>query len=691
MSEFRYKAFISYSHEDRAAAEWLHRSLESYRVPRRLRGIDGEHGPVEASLRPVFMDREDLGAAHSLDHELRQALEASEFLVVLCSPAAVRSRWIDEEIRLFAEAGRWHKVLAVIIDGDPEAREGPAVCFPEALYRDPEGHEHEPLASDMRPEGDGRRLGLQKLIAGILGVPLDLLRRREHQRLVQRRLFLGAAVVVLSAVGLFSLWSWSESAQRRDSGETLVSMKLNELRAVLDVSEDPESLNRLASYDEAERRWAGETLDQGRRQASGRALEEIEESGIPAWESGDLAAAMVHFRNAWLINALLLRSAPEDREALFQLGQAEFWIGQVHFDRAELEAAERAFMAYAEITRRLVQSEPDKPEWVLEMAYALTNLGHLEIQRDGNPDRILQLMQSALEYNQIALVLDPGNPEYEGELGESLTNLASAQIEVCDLDGALATTEASVAHELATFEKRNRDPDHHWNLAAALGKRAAIYSGLGDSARATSDLAHSLDLLETLHRREPDDLAVDLLIRERRARLLRERGVTGDLQEAIEQFALELESWQSVLDAREDIGPRFRGDLIAHRLSRAELLVLAQRRDEALEEARLAHEQASQIMQRFPDASLVDDQLVKASFLAWHLGAPHDAQQGDGLAGLESSVSGRSCASALTGLWKALMEEKPAAADGHARFLASRGYADFSYGFVCSNYSVCEK
>ena len=33
----RYVAFISYSHVDRDIARWLHRSIESYRLPPRLR------------------------------------------------------------------------------------------------------------------------------------------------------------------------------------------------------------------------------------------------------------------------------------------------------------------------------------------------------------------------------------------------------------------------------------------------------------------------------------------------------------------------------------------------------------------------------------------------------------------------------------------------------------------------------
>ena len=36
--EYRYWAFISYSHQDEAWARWLHGALETYRVPRRLVG-----------------------------------------------------------------------------------------------------------------------------------------------------------------------------------------------------------------------------------------------------------------------------------------------------------------------------------------------------------------------------------------------------------------------------------------------------------------------------------------------------------------------------------------------------------------------------------------------------------------------------------------------------------------------------
>jgi len=60
----RYRAFMSYSHSDAAVAARLHRSLENYRVPKRLRGTPGEFGPVPERLNPIFRNREELGVSY---------------------------------------------------------------------------------------------------------------------------------------------------------------------------------------------------------------------------------------------------------------------------------------------------------------------------------------------------------------------------------------------------------------------------------------------------------------------------------------------------------------------------------------------------------------------------------------------------------------------------------------------------
>ena len=66
MTDAKYKAFISYSHDDNKWADWLHRSLESYRPPKRLVGEVTEHGTIPKRLAPIFRDRDELPSATDL-------------------------------------------------------------------------------------------------------------------------------------------------------------------------------------------------------------------------------------------------------------------------------------------------------------------------------------------------------------------------------------------------------------------------------------------------------------------------------------------------------------------------------------------------------------------------------------------------------------------------------------------------
>jgi len=148
----RYKAFISYSHSDETWARWLHRKLERYRLPRSVR-----HGAQVGGgeLRPIFRDRDELASSGNLDAAILDALQRSDALIVICSPAAAKSRWVNQEILEFCRVQPADRVFCCIVEGDP-----PGV-FPEAL-----AVLGEPLAADFRKTRDGRRDGLTKLVAG---------------------------------------------------------------------------------------------------------------------------------------------------------------------------------------------------------------------------------------------------------------------------------------------------------------------------------------------------------------------------------------------------------------------------------------------------------------------------------------------------------------------------------------------
>jgi hypothetical protein len=179
-----YWAFFSYARADDRVANWLHRQLDSYRTPKALVGSAGALGPAPAKLHPIFRDRTDLQAGGHIDHALQQVLEESETLVVLCTPTSAKSHWVDHECETFLRLGRADRIFPVIASGQPESNDRDTECFPPSLRG--KGL----LAADLREiklpngqlVGDGREGGRLKLIAGLLGVPLDALAQRERRR-----------------------------------------------------------------------------------------------------------------------------------------------------------------------------------------------------------------------------------------------------------------------------------------------------------------------------------------------------------------------------------------------------------------------------------------------------------------------------------------------------------------------------
>ena len=235
---YKYWAAISYSHQDRSWGDWLHKSLETYRVPKALVGRPSRNGKVPARVFPVFRDREELPGSSDLGENIQNALKQSRYLVVICSPRSAVSRWVFEEVRLFKSMGRENRILCLVVDGEPNATDKPESglleCFPESVrYRvGADGHltdeRTEPIAADARPGKDGKGNAKLKLLAGILGVNFDDLKQREKQRQFWRRIQWSSALVVLAAVGL-GIWyqgnlkaKANETARYRQLAETML-------------------------------------------------------------------------------------------------------------------------------------------------------------------------------------------------------------------------------------------------------------------------------------------------------------------------------------------------------------------------------------------------------------------------------------------------------------------------------------
>ena len=121
----KYAVFISYRHvePDRRWAIWLHGALESFVIPRGLRG-----SPDHRRIGRIFRDEEELAASSHLSADIKGALDRSDWLIVVCSPRATKSEWVSAEIRYFRKLQRDDRILALLIEGNP------AASFPHDLY-----------------------------------------------------------------------------------------------------------------------------------------------------------------------------------------------------------------------------------------------------------------------------------------------------------------------------------------------------------------------------------------------------------------------------------------------------------------------------------------------------------------------------------------------------------------------------
>jgi len=510
-------------------------------VPRKLVGTKTAVGKVSARVRPVFRDRDDLSSAADLGGIVQQALSDSENMIVVCSPNSVASHWVNEEIRQFAKRGRKDQIFCVIIDGDPGGVGKASTCFPAALA---EIGMLEPLAADVRKWADGKHLSKLKIVSGMLGLPLDQLRRRGLQKRQKVWAFASVAALASIVVVILAVTSQITAQQRRDSGESLVAYKLGELRTMLNVRDDPEDLVRLNEWSEQDLAELVAQAGEGQQAIVSLAME-LRTKGNDMYYSGALTEALERYQQSWVLLADSYRRDRGDQGAFFELGQAEFYIGQVHFNQGELESVEQAFMSYAEITRRLIILQPENADWVLEMAYALTNLGVLQKEQDANnPERHLQLTQSALEYNQIALVLDPQNENYKSELGQSHAFLADAQIGVCDLEGALQSREKHVALERDILKNDNENVEKIKRLAFSTSGYALVNEQAGHIAYARENNKETFQLLENILLRNPDDKNIILYNLRRENRLAMLISFSGDTDAAWREMEVLEEEWQ---------------------------------------------------------------------------------------------------------------------------------------------------
>jgi tetratricopeptide (TPR) repeat protein len=516
MPVFRYRAFLSYSHQDRTWADWLHRALETYRVPRRLVGQQTSAGTIPRRLTPIFRDRDELPSASDLSRKVNEALEQSAALIVICSPRSARSHWTNEEVLAFKRLGRGERIFCLIIDGEPHAsrqigREAEECFAPALRYRldgsgSLSGERAEPIAADARPGSDGKANAKLKLIAGMLDVGYDELKQRElHRR--HRQMTAVAAVaagitLITSALAIEALLARRAAERHQKQAEDLVGFMLGDLNGKLgqmqrlDVMETID--DRAMSYFKS---LPSGDVTEATLTARVKALERI---GSVRAQQGHLQAAMESYRAALELTAALARATPADPQRQIDYANDWAWIGNTYWSLGELEAASRAFETAQWVLARAESGDPNDTRLRYEIATVDNDLGHVR-EAQGRLDEAAEHYQSMLRVSRDLVAVNSQSKQWTIELGMAHNNLGKLALMNGNLAGAIDEYRADDAIEARLLARDPNDNEQLENVVTAHAILGRTLVHAGDVQGGMQHLTRSVELATRLASFDPQN------------------------------------------------------------------------------------------------------------------------------------------------------------------------------------------
>jgi tetratricopeptide (TPR) repeat protein len=479
-SSYRYWAFISYSSKDRAWGRWLHRAIETYGIPAQLVSHPTPAGhPAPKRFHPLFRDREELPASADLGAQLEEALHASRYLIVVCSRHAAQSRWVNKEIETFQQFDRHGRVLAIIVDGEPNAGDE-CECFPPAL------RQFEPIAADARPQGDGKANAKLKLLAGMLGVSFDALKQRDTHRQIRRLqvAVVAASLVVISLAGMawYSNQQRNKAVKARQQAEGILEYLLYDLRDKLEPVGRLDIVHDVQKrVDEYYRQLGLEERDANTLRNRGGAFEN---EGDRLLAQGDLARALKAYREELAISQRLVVSDPSNAMWQRDLSLSHHKLGDVMQAQGDRSGALKTYRECQTILERLAVSDPSNAMWQRDLSLSQEKVGEVLLAQ-GDLSGALKAVRKAQSIHQRLAAADPSNPVWQNDLSLSQRRIGAVLKAQGDLGAALqAFREAqTIMQRLALSDPSNTVSQRE--LAVGQGE-------IGDVLRAQGDLAGAL-------------------------------------------------------------------------------------------------------------------------------------------------------------------------------------------------------
>ncbi|MCX7113968.1 MAG: toll/interleukin-1 receptor domain-containing protein [Proteobacteria bacterium] len=569
-----YLAFISYRHadnteEDQQWATWLHQQLEVYDVPDDLIGTTNLRGQtIPDRIYPVFRDEVSLSADADLSTAITQALDQSRFLIVLCSPRAVQSRYVNEEILHFKRTGKEDRIMAALILGEPNASIDPGKsqdpehaytleCFPPALQYEltaegqlDQAKPTEPIAANFRlPDGgkgitnpnvykqqllkkgrtkvDAERLAhlyeeqintaRLKIIAGILGVPLERLTQRDkiHQlnkaRAATRRFRkIAASLAVLTLVALIAggiaVAQWRNAKSQQLRAENLLSQIRGnldfmnfDLRGVLDkYVPQHERIKIMQQIDDVV-----EVLQQ---QGNSESVEMQRQIAVALAQKADQvlendklnpAEALPLYQQAHNAFIKLSQRDPGNTDFQQNLSVSHSKIGDLQLRLGNTDAAFKSYQDSLAIRQTLAQRDPGNTQFQRDLSFSHEKIGDLQL-RLGNTDAALKAYQDSLVIAQTLTQRDPGNTQLQSGLSVSHERIGDLQLRLGNTDAALKAYQDGLAIAQTLTQRDPGNTEFQRDLSVSSYKLSKVYEAKKEFALARKPLENALSQLKAM-------------------------------------------------------------------------------------------------------------------------------------------------------------------------------------------------
>lgn len=207
-----YNAFISYKHapEDNRVAEAVHKGLERFHIPGKIWRKTGMK-----RIDRIFRDKDELPITSDLSDTIMNALENSDYLIVICSENTRESVWVPREIEYFLRNHSKREIFTVLVNGEPNDVIPEILKYEDRSLKDEDGNEQkvrvpvEPLSCDYRmPLNKAAKTELPRLAAGIIGCAYDeLMNRRRQYRIKQLTAVFTLALALMASFSTYMLYS----------------------------------------------------------------------------------------------------------------------------------------------------------------------------------------------------------------------------------------------------------------------------------------------------------------------------------------------------------------------------------------------------------------------------------------------------------------------------------------------------